>query len=67
MGLPVERFHGTFRPDFLDIAGPFTSVAEAQAAVDGWVQDYNAERPRQALDSKVPVTPAERFATLDRQ
>jgi transposase InsO family protein len=23
----VERFHGTFRPDFLDVAGPFTSVA----------------------------------------
>jgi transposase InsO family protein len=41
----VERFHGTFRPDFLDVAGPFTSVDEAQAAVDPWVAHYNAERP----------------------
>jgi len=58
----VERFHGTFRPDFLDIAGPFTSVGEAQAAVDTWVGHYNADRPHQALDEKVPVTPAGRFA-----
>jgi len=60
----VERFHGTFRPDFLDLAGPFTSVAEAQAAVDAWVAGYNADRPHQALDEKVPVTPAERFAPV---
>jgi transposase InsO family protein len=60
----VERFHGTFRPDFLDIAGPFTSVAEAQAAVDVWVRDYNADRPHQALDEKVPVTPADRFVPV---
>jgi len=60
----VERFHGTFRPDFLDVAGPFTSVEEAQAAVDSWVAHYNAERPHQALDAKVPVTPADRFAPV---
>ena len=60
----VERFHGTFRPDFLDVAGPFTSVDQAQAAVDAWVEHYNAERPHQALDSKVPVTPADRFAPV---
>jgi transposase InsO family protein len=58
----VERFHGTFRPDFLDLAGPFTSVPQAQAAVDAWVAGYNADRPHQALNQKVPVTPAERFA-----
>jgi hypothetical protein len=34
----AERFHGTFRPDVLDI-----------------------DRPRQALDQKVPGTPAGRF------
>ena len=60
----VERFHGTFRPDFPGIAGPFTSVAEAQAAVDAWVAHYNAERPHQALDERVPVTPADRFAPV---
>ena len=60
----VERFHGTFGPDFLDTAGPFTHVADAQAAVDTWVGHYNADRPHQALDAKVPVTPAERFAPV---
>jgi transposase InsO family protein len=63
----VERFHGTFRPDFLDVAGPFTSVAEAQAAVDTWVGHYNTDRPHQALDEKVPVTPAERFTPVPSQ
>jgi transposase InsO family protein len=57
----VERFHGTFRPDFLADADPFESVAAAQAAVDGWVADYNAERPHQGLDPRRPVVPADRF------
>ena len=57
----VERFHGTFRPDFLADADPFESVAAAQAAVDGWVADYNAERPHQGLDPAGPVVPADRF------
>jgi Integrase core domain len=39
-------------------------VDEAQAAVDAWVQHYNADRPHQALDEKVPVTPADRFAPV---
>jgi len=60
----VERFHGTFRPDFLDAGGPFTSLQHAQAAVDAWVQHYNADRPHQALDEKLPVTPADRFAPV---
>jgi transposase InsO family protein len=63
----VERFHGTFRPDFLDIAGPFTSVGQAQAAVDAWVAGYNTDRPHQALGEKVPVTPAERFTPAPPQ
>jgi transposase InsO family protein len=63
----VKRFHGTFRPDFLDTAGPFTSVPEAQAAVDAWVEEYNTDRPHQALDERVPVTPAERFAPVPAQ
>lgn len=57
----VERFHGTLRPDFLDVAGPFTSLTAAQAAIDAWVDHYNRERPHQALDDQLPVTPAERF------
>lgn len=57
----VERFHGTFRPEFLDVAGPFTSIEAAQAAVDAWVTDYNTNRPHQALDDTAPVTPSQRF------
>ena len=57
----VERFHGTMRPEFLATAGPFVSVAEAQAAVDAWVTHYNSDRPHQGLNVTVPVTPAQRF------
>lgn len=57
----VERFHGTVRPDFLDTAEAFTSLHEAQTAVDAYVRHYNTDRPHQALDASTPVTPAERF------
>ncbi|WP_210414770.1 IS481 family transposase [Microlunatus elymi] len=57
----VERFHGTFRPDFLDQAEPFESLILAQAAVDAWVEHYNTDRPHQALDDQLPVTPVQRF------
>jgi transposase InsO family protein len=63
----VERFHGTLRPDFLETAGPFTCIEEAQAALDAWIAAYNAERPHQALDAKLPVTPAERFTPAPEQ
>ena len=57
----VERFHGTFRPEVGEL-GPFESVELAQAAVDAWVDQYNSERPHQALDEDRPVVPADRFA-----
>jgi transposase InsO family protein len=57
----IERFHQTLRRELLDQARPFTSLLEAQAALDDWVREYNAERPHQALETKVPVAPAERF------
>ncbi len=60
----VERFHGTFRPEITE-AGPFESVTAAQIAVDAWVEDYNRQRPHQALDDRVPVVPADRFAPAD--
>jgi transposase InsO family protein len=63
----VERFHGTFRPDFLDVSEPFESVEQAQTAVDAWVSNYNADRPHQGLDDKQPVTPAERFAPISAE
>jgi transposase InsO family protein len=64
----IERFHQTLRRELLDDARPFTSVLQAQAAVDDWVREYNAERPHQALETRAPVTPAERFqAASDEQ
>jgi transposase InsO family protein len=60
----VERFHLTLRRELLDHLGPFTSVEEAQAVVDAWVEEYNSERPHQALDDRRPVTPADRFRPI---
>jgi transposase InsO family protein len=57
----IERFHQTLRRELLDDARPFTSLLQAQAAVDDWVREYNAARPHQALETKVPVAPAQRF------
>lgn len=54
----VERFHKTIRSEFL--AGRiFASLEEAQAALDAWVEHYNAERPHQSLGMSPP---AKRFA-----
>ena len=63
----VERFHLTLRREFLDHCGPFESLEEAQAAVDAWVEQYNTDRPHQALDAKQPVTPGARFAPIPEQ
>ncbi len=57
----IERFHQTLRRELLDDARPFGSVLEAQAALDDWVRDYNAQRPHQALATTGPVTPSDRF------
>ena len=57
----IERFHQTLERELLDDARPFTSVLEAQAVLDDWVREYNASRPHQALETRAPVTPSERF------
>src|SRR5215204_1188496 len=40
----VERWHKTLRREFLD-GKVFTSLADAQAQLDGWVAHYNHVRP----------------------
>jgi transposase InsO family protein len=60
----IERFHQTLRRELLDDARPFTSLLAAQAALDDWVREYNAARPHQALETRAPVTPSERFAPM---
>ena len=59
----VERFHLTLRREWLD-GCVFASLEAAQAALDAWVSEYNADRPHQALDGQVPVTPADRFTPI---
>jgi transposase InsO family protein len=54
----VERWHQSLQTDFLNDAGPFATIAEAQARVDAWRAEYNTERPHQSLDM---ATPASRF------
>src|SRR5205823_3394552 len=54
----VERWHQSLQTDFLNDAGPFASLTQAQVAVDAWRQEYNHDRPHQSLDM---ATPAERF------
>jgi transposase InsO family protein len=61
----VERFHGTLRREFLDDADPFTSLDQAQEAIDTWVREYNHDRPHQALDEQSPVSPVQRFTPAD--
>ena len=51
----IERFHRTLREGLLNDVGPFADLAAAQAAIDGFVADYNTQRPHQALDGATPT------------
>jgi hypothetical protein len=53
----VERFHRAIRTEFRTDR-VFNDLAHAQAELDAWVDDYNHQRPHQALGM---ATPAERF------
>lgn len=56
----VERFHRTYRAEFVAHHDRrHATIAEAQAALDAWVETYNTERPHQSLGDRPP---AERFA-----
>jgi hypothetical protein len=52
----VERFHQTLRRELLEPEGSFASLAQAQQAVDAWVEVYNHQRPHQALAMAVPAS-----------
>jgi transposase InsO family protein len=61
----VERFHRTLRKDFfVPNDCRCATIAEAQAALDDWVYEYNHDRPHQSLGDRPP---AERFALAGRR
>src|SRR6266516_4406136 len=55
----IERLHQTLQHELLNVHERFGSIEEAQAAVDAWRQEYNADRPHQSL---AMAFPAARFA-----
>jgi transposase InsO family protein len=58
----IERFHQTLRRDLLNDHGPFDTIEDVQATLDGWVAgDYNTRRPHQSLDM---ASPADRFTPV---
>jgi transposase InsO family protein len=56
----IERFQCSLRRELLNDAVPFAGLADAQAAIDRWVSEYNTTRPHQATGM---AAPAERFST----
>src|SRR5215470_6668194 len=60
----VERLHKTMRAEFFTARdGTFATVEGLQAALDGWVAEYNTTRPHQSCGGRPPV---ERFRLADR-
>jgi transposase InsO family protein len=53
----IERFHKTLRAELLT-GRRFDSLTHAQQVLDDWVEDYNTQRPHQAIAMAVP---AQRF------
>jgi transposase InsO family protein len=52
----IERLHQSLQNELLDDHGPFESIEALQAALDGWREEYNTDRPHQSLDMAFPAT-----------
>jgi transposase InsO family protein len=50
----IERLHQTLQLELLNVRGPFASIEDARAAVDGWRKDCNTMRPHESLDMAFP-------------
>ena len=50
----IESFNGKLRSECLSVSW-FESLADAQAALDGWVRDYNEIRPHSSLANLAPL------------
>jgi transposase InsO family protein len=60
----IERLHQTLQLELLNEHEPFPSIEDAQAAIDAWRRDYNADRPHQSLGMAFPTA---RFAPAPGQ
>lgn len=50
----IERFNKTYREDILD-AHLFFSQEQVKQLTAAWIEDYNSERPHEALNFKTPA------------
>lgn len=50
----IERFNRTFRDNILD-AYLFEDITQVQILAEEWMQDYNHNRPHDALNGKTPA------------
>lgn len=57
-----ERFNGTLRREVLD-CNAFSTLAEAKAIINGWIYEYNHERPHDRLKGLTPVQYEQQFRT----
>jgi len=60
----IERLHKTMRLEFFTPKDRmFATIGELQAALDGWVTEYNTARPHQSCGRRPPI---ERFRLASR-
>jgi putative transposase len=62
----VERLNGTIRSECLNLS-VFQTIAQVQAALDGWWQRYNFERPHSALKYQTLGSVYEKGAKFQHQ
>lgn len=49
----VERFNRTFRDEILNFYA-FCRLSEVRSIVDGWIREYNEQRPHESLGNLTP-------------